>query len=144
MEEGREQAFRKSVTEEPFANLMGIRLVEVSEGYAVCEMAYTEAMDNIHRMAHGGAIFALIDEAFEISSNSHGTMAVALNMNVTYVKPATRNAVLRAESREMSRGNKTATYQIRVEDGDGLVAICQALVYRKKEAVPFLSEEKTS
>jgi acyl-CoA thioesterase len=138
MEEETRQAFRRSVLKEPFARLMNVRLIEVDDGYAVCEMEYTEAMDNIHGMAHGGAVFSLIDEAFEISSNSHGTVAVALNMNVTYVKPATKNTILRAESREISKGKKTATYQITVHDRDGLVAICQALVYRKKDPIPFL------
>jgi acyl-CoA thioesterase len=143
MEEERTQAFRHAVFEEPFARLLGIRLVDVSEGYALCEMEYTQAMDNVYGMAHGGAIFSLIDEAFEISSNSHGTVAVALNMNVTYVKPATKNTVLRAESREVTKGNKTATYRIDVTDDEGLVAVCQALVYRKIDRVSFLPVTST-
>ena len=138
MDERTKQAFRTRVSAEPFARLINVRLIEVDDGYAACEMEYTEAMDNLHGMAHGGAIFSLVDEAFEISSNSHGTVAVALNLNVTYVKPAKKNSILRAESREISKGNKTATYQITVEDSDGLVAICQALAYRKKDPLPFL------
>jgi acyl-CoA thioesterase len=135
---GKKSAFINKVGEEPFPRLLGIRLVDVSEGYALCEMAYTEEMDNIHGMAHGGAVFSLIDEAFEISSNSHGTIAMALNMNVTYVKPAVKGRMLRAESKEVSRGRRTATYYITVEDGDGLVAVCQALVYRKQDEITFL------
>lgn len=138
MEETVKKAFVSTVSKEPFARLMNIRLVEVDDGYALCEMEYTGVMDNIHGMAHGGAIFSLIDEAFEISSNSHGSIALALNMNVTYIKPAIRGEILRAESREVSRGNKTATYQITVRDSDGLVATCQALVYRKKDPLAFL------
>ena len=137
MEERISRQFMKKVAEEPFARLLGIRLVEVDEGYAACEMEYREDMDNIHRMAHGGAVFSLIDEAFEISSNSHGTMAVALSMNVTYLKPATKQTLLRAESREVHCGRKTATYQITVKDDDGLIALCQALVYRKKDKIDF-------
>jgi acyl-CoA thioesterase len=139
MEEERRQGFLHAVSKEPFARLLNIRLIDVSEGYALCEMDYTEAMDNIHGMAHGGAIFSLIDEAFEVSSNSHGTVAVALNVNVTYVKAAKKNTVLRAESREVARGNKTATYCIDVTDGEGLIAVCQALVYRKRDQVSFLT-----
>ena len=101
-------------------------------------MAYREEMDNMHGIAHGGAVFSLIDEAFEVSSNSHGAMAVALNMNITYIKPAVKGSLLLAESREVSRGKKTATYQITVKDDEGLIALCQALVYRKKEKLPFL------
>ena len=140
MNQDRIGAFMKNVSEEPFARLVGIRLAEAGEGYAVCEMEYREAMDNLHGTAHGGAVFSLIDEAFEISSNSHGTVAVALNMNVTYIKPAKKNSMLRARSQEISRGRKTASYHITVEDDEGLIAVCQALVYRKKEHLPFLAE----
>ena len=138
MDERAKKAFMAKVLEEPFAQFLGIRLVDVDEGYALCEMRYREEMDNIHRTAHGGAVFSLIDEAFEISSNSHGTTAVALNMNITYIKPAARNSMLRAESKEMNRGRKTATYHITVYDDEGLIALCQALVYRKKDKLTFL------
>jgi len=50
-------------------------------------MTFTPDMENMFGMAHGGAIFSLIDAAFEVASNSHGTMAVALNMNVYYLAP---------------------------------------------------------
>jgi acyl-CoA thioesterase len=138
MDDRTKKAFTAKVLEEPFARFLGIRLADVDDGYALCEMHYREEMDNIHGTAHGGAVFSLIDEAFEISSNSHGTTAVALNMNITYIKPAARNSVLRAESREMSKGRKTATYQITVTDDEGLIALCQALVYRKKDKLTFI------
>ena len=83
MEDLKKAAYFKKVEEEPFAGFLNIKLRDVSEGYALCEMEYTEQMDNIYGMAHGGAIFSLIDEAFEISSNSHENIAVALNINVT-------------------------------------------------------------
>lgn len=140
MDPSKKQAFMEKVAEEAFPKLLDIRLLDVSEGYALCEMKYTDKMDNIHRMAHGGAIFSLIDEAFEISSNSHGTIAMALNMNVTYVKPAVRNSMLQAESTEISRGRRTASYYITVKDSAGLVAVCQALVYRKDEEIGFLKD----
>ena len=65
-------------------------------------------------------------------------MAVALFLIVSYVKPAKMISMLRAESREISKGNKTATYQITVKDSDGLVAICQALAYRKQDPLSLL------
>lgn len=138
MDEWKRTVFFQKVKSEPFAKLLGIRLKEVSEGYALCEMEYTESMDNIYSMAHGGAIFSLIDEAFEISSNSHGNVAVALNINVTYVKPPRKNTILTAESTEISRTKRTASYQIIVKDEYNLIAICQALVYIKDEKIPFL------
>lgn len=137
MEDWKQAAFHKKVSEEPFAKLLKITLKEVKEGYALCEMEYTEQMDNIYGSAHGGAIFSLIDEAFEISSNSHGTIAVALNINVTYMKTPKKNTLLRAESREINRTRRTASYEITVRDDSNLIAVCQALVYRKDDPIPF-------
>ena len=91
-------------------------------------------MRNMFGMAHGGAIFSLIDEAFEVASNSHGTVSVALSMSVTYVSSPKKGETLQAEAEEVSRSNRVATYDIRVKTAGGdLNALCQALLYRKRE-----------
>lgn len=140
MEESKKNAYFREVGKEPFARLLDIHLKEVGEGYALCEMRYTDNMDNIYGNAHGGAIFGLIDEAFEISSNSHDRISVALNMNITYMKPPRKDSVLVAESKESHRTNRTASYYITVKDGDEMIAVCQALVYRKSDPIPFLGQ----
>jgi acyl-CoA thioesterase len=100
-------------------------------------------MENIFGLAHGGALFALIDEAFETASNSHGTMAVALNMNITYASSPLPGSKLIAEAKEFSRTRKTANYDIKVSDDQGkLIASCRALVYRKENLLPFLEEKR--
>lgn len=132
-------AIWRRVAEEPYARKLGLKLVKVEPGYALVEMALEGDMTNIFDMAHGGAIFSLIEEAFEISCNSYGTIAVALSVTVTYHKPPTKGAILRAESREIYRSRNTATYDIRVtEDENTPIASCQALAYRKQEKLPFL------
>lgn len=129
----------KQVEKEPFARKFDLELIDLQEGYAKVGMKFTEDMENIFGMAHGGALFALIDEAFELASNSHGTMAVALNMNINYMSSPAKGAHLTAEARELNKTNKTATYDIRVNDGENqLIAACQALVYRKGKPLPFL------
>lgn len=69
-------------------------------------MVFTPDMENIFGMAHGGAIFSLMDAAFEIASNSHGTMAVALNMSINYLASPEKGATLTAEAREINRTKK--------------------------------------
>jgi acyl-CoA thioesterase len=140
MEESKKAIYFKKVQEEPLAKLLNIRLKDVDEGYALCEMEFTDSMENIYGSAHGGAIFSLIDEAFEISSNSHDNIAVALNMNITYMKPPKKNTTLTAESKEINRTRRTASYYITVQEGADLIAICQALVYVKGEEIPFLKQ----
>ena len=137
------QAIFDQVAREPFARKFGLKLVHLDEGSSRVEMSFTPDMENIFGMAHGGALFALIDEAFETASNSHGTTAVALNLNVTYVSSPEAGARLFAEAKEFNRTNKTANYDIKVTQEDGtLIASCQALVYRKGTPLPFLPESK--
>ena len=79
-------AIRRAVEKEPFAKALNLKLIELELGHSIVEMAYQpKLMDNIYARAHGGALFALIDEAFETASQTHGIIAVALNVNVTYI-----------------------------------------------------------
>lgn len=132
----------RAVETEPFAQALRMSLVELELGHAVVEMDYKpELMNNIYGRAHGGALFALIDEAFETASQTHGSIAVALNVNVTYVRPPESGERLRAEACEETCTRKTATYSIKVTNLDGdLVATCQALAYRTGKPVPFTKE----
>lgn len=140
-EEIRSSLFRR-VEEEGYAKKLGMKLVDVKPGYALVEMAPKGEDVNIFGMIHGGAIFSLMDEAFQISCNSHGTVAVALSVNVVYHRPPKKGEKLRAESKETHFSKKTSTYNIRViDEKDDLIASCQALAYRKKEALPFLGRK---
>ncbi len=134
------KALFEQVAQEEFSRKLNLKLVELEEGYSRVEMTYTPDMENIFGMAHGGAIFSLIDEAFETACNSHGTIAVALNVTVTYMMPPAPGSTLTAEARELSRSRKTASYDIKAYDHEGhLIASCQALAYRKGSPLPFLS-----
>lgn len=132
------RAIRERVEQEGFARKVGLELVRVGPGYALVEMIPTRDDENIFGMVHGGAIFSLMDEAFQVSCNSHGTVAVALCVNVVYHNPPKGGVRLRAESQEIHRSNKTATYRIQVTDDDErLIASCQAVAYRKGQKLPF-------
>jgi len=140
MDERVKEAIFRQVEQEPFAKKFGIKLLDLEEGYSRVEMNFTADMENIFGLVHGGALFALIDEAFETASSSHGTMAVALNMNVTYVSSPSAGSRLIAEAKEFSKTNKTAIHDIKVWDSENrLVASCQALVYRTGKPLPFIS-----
>ena len=134
-------ALRRQVENEPFAEELGLKLIDVAEGYALVEMECSKKMENIFQMTHGGAIFTLIDEAFEVSCNSHGTVAVALNVNITYHRAPSPESTLRAEAKEIAKTRRTGNYYITVKDEKGdLIASCQVLAYRKGERLPFLGE----
>jgi len=140
MDQAVRDAIYGAVEKEPFARALNMELVELELGYSAVEMTYDPStMNNIYDRAHGGAIFGLIDEAFEAAGQTEGTVAVALNVSVTYVSSPKAGQRLRAEAREVSRTKKTAGFDIKVADKDGnLIATCQALAYRTGKPIPFL------
>jgi len=139
MDEKIRKAIFQRMEQEPFGRKFGITLVDLKEGYARVEMRFTSDMENMFGMAHGGAIFSLMDTAFEAASNSHGTMAVALSMSVNYLASPPKGSLVNAEAREINKTKRTAAYDIRATDESGnLLATCQAMVYRMEKPLPFL------
>ena len=121
--------------EDMFARHNGIELLEVGPGWAKACMRVEPYHFNGARTVHGGAIFTLADFAFAVASNSHGTLAMGINVSISYVKAVT-GGTLYAEAREQARNPKLASYAVRITDDDeAVVAIFQGMVYRKKESI---------
>lgn len=115
-----------------FAAHSGIKLLEVSPGYAKAELEIEEKHLNALGAVQGGALFTLADLTFAAASNAYGNAAVGINANISYVKAGTKGT-LTAEAKETSINPKLATYTVNITDDKGdLVAIFQGMVYRKK------------
>jgi len=140
MDSRMKEAVMRAVDREPFARALGLKLVDLSEGFSVVEMTYEPAsMNNLCDLAHGGAVFTLIDEAFQTACQSYGTLALALNVNVTYLASPEAGARLRAVAKAASRTKRTASFDIKVTDQKGrLLATCQALSYDTGKPLPYL------
>lgn len=122
-----------------FAAYNGIELLDVTPGCARVKMDVGERHLNGLRTVHGGAIFTLADFAFAVACNSHGTVAVALNVSISFVK-AVGSGTLYADAREVSVSPKIGTYEIRVtNENNDLIATFQGLAYRKREKLEDLA-----
>lgn len=127
-----------NVDKQPFARRLGMRLVELKEGYSKVKMEPSDDNKNFFGTIHGGAIFSLIDQAFGAAANSHGTVAVAISVTVDYLRPATPDETLYAEAKEVSRTRRISTYNIEVRNQNGeLKAACLAMAYRRDEKIQF-------
>jgi acyl-CoA thioesterase len=119
-----------------FAERANIELLAVSPGQARVKMTLHPHHLNGYGTVQGGAIFTLADFAFAAASNSHGNVAVAINVSISFMKAA-RTGTLWAEAREISKNFKLGSYTVEVKDDqDELVALFQGMVYRKSEKIP--------
>lgn len=115
---------------------LGIELVDFSPGTATVRMTVREQHYNGVSIVHGGALFTLADFASAVASNSHGTIAVAINANIAFIKPVTAGT-LTARAEEVSRGNKLGTYLVRItNEENAVVAQFQGTVFRKNDPLP--------
>lgn len=122
---------RERLAKDAFARHLGIELVEMKKGYARATMQVTPELINGAGVTHGSAIFALADLVFAAASNSHGPVALGLNVNIHYLKATTCGALLTGIAREENQTRKTGVYRLEVTDENGdLVALAEGLAYR--------------
>ncbi|WP_407356490.1 PaaI family thioesterase [Methanolobus sp. WCC5] len=129
---------KRYFSQQNFASNSGMKFTIISKGYAKAEMMIEKRHLNVLGTVHGGAIFTLADMAFAAASNSHGTVAVAINADISYVK-AVSEGRLYAEAIETSINPKISTYVVNITDEEGdIVAIFNGMGYRKKNrlAIP--------
>lgn len=124
---------KQRLQDDQFAGRTGIELLSLSPGRASARMSLQPHHLNGLGTVQGGAIFTLADFTFAAASNSHGTVAVAVNASITFMKAA-QTGTLWAEARELAKNFKIGTYSVEIKDDQGdLVAQFQGLAYRKKD-----------
>lgn len=131
----REQMLKR-FREDPYACYLGIELLALDEGYSKATLVVGEHMLNLHGIPHGGVIFSLADAAFAAASNSHGQVAVALNVSINYLAAVPVGTRLYAEATEESLSHRIALYRLSVTAEDGTpVALAHGTVYRRSQTL---------
>jgi acyl-CoA thioesterase len=77
------QSVKNLMSKDQFAKHSGIELLDVSKGTAKARMQIKKEHLNGIGIVHGGAIFTLADFVFAAASNSHGILAVAINVSIS-------------------------------------------------------------
>jgi len=125
--------FDKVNREDTFSQRVGVKLVELLPGFARTTLAITDESINIYKMAHGGAIFSIADQACEAAGNSYGEPAVALQQNIHFLAAGKSGDLLEATAKVSHRSKRIGLIEFEVRNQEGLlVAIGQQLIYFKK------------
>lgn len=115
-----------------FAAQCGIHIADYHPGFARCTMPVTPGHLNGLGTLMGGAIFTLADFTFCVAANSHGTLAVSLNVSISYLRPCSSGTVT-AVATEISRTGRTGVYRVSITDENGTaIADVTGTCYFKK------------
>jgi acyl-CoA thioesterase len=117
--------------QEPYAQFLGIKLLEMGEGTATAQLEIQDHMLNSHGTVHGAVIFAIADYVFAAACNSYGKTSVGLNTTVNFMAAGMKGSIIKATAVEEKKNHRTSWYKITVESNGELLASMEALAYRK-------------
>lgn len=126
-----EQAKDALMKNDAFSKWLDVNIEKVDTGY--CKLSYTirPEMLNGFGSVHGGILFAASDSALGFACNSHGTLSVALEVSISYTRPAFDGQLLTVEAKEVNLGKSTGLYDIKTYNADGkLICVFKGTVFR--------------
>ena len=131
-----QQVLERMLETDAFSQWLGLVVDDIKNGY--CRLHFTVKPDMLNGFGiiHGGAVFAAADSAFAFACNSHGRLALALDVSITFTKSAKEGDLLIVEAKEVHLGNKTSVYDILTKNEIGqIVAIFKGTAYRTSKNV---------
>ena len=138
-----EQIVSKMINGDAFSQWLGINIIKVSEGFCKIEMRVREEMTNGFNITHGGISYSLADSALAFAANSDGTQSLSIETSISHTKKVLAGDTLIAETKEISKTNKSAVYSIRITNQENTeVAKFKGKVYRTKKKW-IIDKEKT-
>lgn len=134
-DDARQNAINDLIQADAFAQYLGAAVEIVKPGHSRVSLTITDKMTNFHGTTHGGIIFSISDIAFAAACNSHGRVAVAMNVSICFLKPSYPGDRLVAEAKEDHSGGRTSLYSIFIynEKTRELIAKSQDQAYRKND-----------
>ena len=114
-----------------FSQWLGIKIIEIKEGYSKLKMTVRKEMINGFDIVHGGIAFSIADTAFAFACNNRNNLSVALDTSINFLKPVHVGDVLVAEAKEIHNGKSTGLYHVTITNqNDHVVAIFKGTCFR--------------
>jgi acyl-CoA thioesterase len=115
-----------------YSKWLGIKILEVAEGYCKIQMDVRDEMTNGFKICHGGITYSFADSALAFASNTFNKMAVSIETSISHIKPAYVNDILMATTSLKAKTNKTAIYEVNITNQkEELIALFKGTVYIK-------------
>ena len=97
----------------PFADLIGLKLIEYTDGVFVCSLPVTESLMNPNKVVHGGALYSLADTGMGgavYSSLSDGEYTATIEIKISYFKPVSNGKVI-CKSKVINQGKRIVSLE---------------------------------
>lgn len=120
-----------------FRELLGIKVLDAKDGYSKMSLKISKEHTNFVGFTHGGVIFALADCAFAEAVNFGDKQAVAVQVNINFLRPSSEGDVLTAEAITISEGKTFVLCSITVRKKNKTIALFSGLAYKMQSDKTF-------
>jgi acyl-CoA thioesterase len=114
------ERIQKLADEDRLIPLFGVKVEEASESLARVSAEVKEEFLQVHGLAHGAFVFALIDIAFALNVNAR-VDAVAVQWSISQFRSARLGETLTAECRLLHGGRRLMVVDLVVTGAEGKV-----------------------
>ena len=124
-----EQLRKRRNEKNAFGNLVGVKIVEIREGYARTELEVRPELMNPVNSVHGGVLFTMIDITGGSAAVSHGENVTTVDADIRYLRPGIGVNKLVCEAEEIKRGRQLLVYRVDVKDEKGNILTAGTVTY---------------
>ncbi len=122
---------REVVSGDPLAKFLGIHVEDVSPDRAVLSLVPGAHHLNAGDRVHGGTIYALMDLAGAVASNSGPSRSWLIEGKVNFLARAAPGVKLLARAEPVDQRRRLSLWEVKVESGGERVAVNQMMAYHK-------------
>lgn len=131
--EEHKQLARQILSENPFVEMLGVELLELELGEAVCRLRVEEKHERRGGFVHGGVTASLVDTVMALAAATYlkpGENSVTIDLTVHYLRPIFGGAVV-AKAKVLRAGKRIITLSAEVFDEKGELAATAISTYSK-------------
>jgi uncharacterized protein (TIGR00369 family) len=113
---------RAAQLQPPFANFMGMKIIEISTERVTAELLVRDEIENRFGALHGGAVMALADNlggTATLANLPDGARTATIESKTNFFAPVPVGDTARAECTPLHRGRTTMVWQTRITRNDG-------------------------
>lgn len=109
------------LNQNPFASLLEIELLEVSEGFVRAKIPFQEKMQNIYGDFHGGALYTAADTLCGIAASTYGYYVTTVNGSIQYLKAGRNTEYVMCEGKVIKPGKNISVVEFQITDQRGML-----------------------
>lgn len=121
-----------------FSQWLGLSAISIVNGACSMQLTIRKEMLNGHGTVHGGVLFAACDSVFAFACNSNNDVSVALDVSITYTRPAFEGDIITIHATRVHHGNRIGLYDVKALHANGqLICSFKGTCYTSsKQIVP--------